>query len=74
MDHRVKNLFALSSGMVALSARSAKTPQELSLAVQDRLAALAKAHALTLPRPSEDGHRTEQPTTLHVLIETILSP
>ncbi len=74
MDHRVKNLFALSSGMVALSARSAKTPQELSLAVQDRLAALAKAHALTLPRPSEDGHRTERPTTLHVLIETILSP
>jgi len=74
MDHRVKNLFALSSGMVALSARSAKTPQELSLAVQGRLAALAKAHALTLPRPSEDGHRTEQPTTLHVLIETILSP
>jgi len=73
MDHRVKNLFALSSGMVALSARSAKTPQELSLAVQDRLAALAKAHALTLRRPS-DGHRTEQPTTLHVLIETILSP
>jgi two-component sensor histidine kinase len=38
------------------------------------LAALAKAHALTLPRPSEDGHRAEQPTTLHVLIETILSP
>src|SRR5712664_2829934 len=73
MDHRVKNLFALSSGMVALSARSAKTAQELSLAVQDRLAALAKAHALTLRRPS-DGHRTEQPTTLHVLIETILSP
>jgi len=74
MDHRVKNLFALSSGVVALSARSAKTPQELSLAVQDRLAALAKAHALTLPRPSEDGHRTEQPTMLHVLIGTILAP
>jgi PAS domain S-box-containing protein len=74
MDHRVKNLFALSSGVVALSARSAKTPQELSLAVQDRLAALAKAHALTLRKPSEDAHRTEQSTTLHALIETILSP
>jgi len=74
MDHRVKNLFALSSGMVALSARSAKTPQELSLAVQDRLAALAKAHALTLPKPSEDGHRLEQSTTLHALLETILLP
>jgi len=74
MDHRVKNLFALSSGVVALSARSAKTPQELSLAVQDRLAALAKAHALTLPKPSEDGHRSEQSTTLHALLETILLP
>jgi PAS domain S-box-containing protein len=74
MDHRVKNLFVLSSGIVALSARSAKTPRELSVAVQDRLAALAKAHALTLRKPSEDGHRTEQSTTLHALIETILLP
>jgi PAS domain S-box-containing protein len=74
MDHRVKNLFALSSGMVALSARSAKTPQQLSLAVQDRLAALAKAHALTLQKPSEDGHRTEQSITLHALLGTILLP
>jgi two-component sensor histidine kinase len=74
MDHRVKNLFALSAGMVAMSARSAKTPQELSLAVQERLAALAKAHALTLRKPSEDVHGTEPSTTLHTLIETILLP
>ena len=74
MDHRVKNLFAVASGMVAMSARSATTPQELSSALRDRLMALAKAHALTLEVPSEGGSRTEQSTTLHALIETILSP
>ena len=74
MDHRVKNLFALASGVVALSARSAATPEELSSAVRHRLAALARAHALTLPVTSEGGKRTDQSTTLHLLIQTILSP
>jgi hypothetical protein len=74
MDHRIKNLFALASGVVALSARSANTLEDMSSAVQQRLAALARAHALTVPKISEDGHRSEQPTMLHALIETILSP
>jgi PAS domain S-box-containing protein len=74
MDHRVKNLFALAGGLVAMSARSATTPEELSSAVRDRLVALARAHALTLPVISEGGKRTEQSTTLHALIQTILSP
>jgi two-component sensor histidine kinase len=73
MDHRVKNLFALSIGVIALSARAAKTPGELSAAVQARLAALAKAHALTLRETSSGGLRTGQTTTLHALIKTILS-
>jgi PAS domain S-box-containing protein len=74
MDHRVKNLFALASGVVALSARSATTPEELSSAVRERLGALARAHALTLPVTSEGGRRIEPSTTLHALIRTILSP
>jgi PAS domain S-box-containing protein len=74
MDHRVKNLFALAGGLVALSARTATTPEELSSAVRDRLAALARAHTLTLPATSEGGTRTEQSTTLHALIQTILAP
>ena len=49
MDHRVKNLFALAGGVVALSARTATSAAELSSAVRDRLIALARAHALTLP-------------------------
>jgi PAS domain S-box-containing protein len=74
MDHRIKNLFALAGGVVALSARSATTAEELSSVVRDRLVALARAHALTLPVTSEGGRRIEQSTTLHVLIQTILSP
>ena len=74
MDHRVKNLFALASGVVGLSARSATTTEELASAVRDRLAALAQAHALTLPVTSEGGKRIEQSTTLHALIRTIFRP
>jgi PAS domain S-box-containing protein len=74
MDHRIKNLFALAGGVVALSARSATTAEELSSAVRDRLVALARAHTLTLPVTSDGGRRIEQSTTLHVLIQTILSP
>jgi PAS domain S-box-containing protein len=74
MDHRVKNLFALASGVVALSARSATTPKGLSLAVQERLSALARAHALTLRPFAENNQSPQKPTTLHALIATILSP
>jgi PAS domain S-box-containing protein len=48
MNHRVKNLFALAGGVVTLSARTAGTPKELAGAVRERLAALARAHELTL--------------------------
>ena len=53
MDHRVKNLFTLSSSVVTLSARSAETPEELASAVRHRLGALARAHALTLSKASD---------------------
>ncbi len=74
MDHRVKNLFTLASGVVALSARSANSAAELASAVRERLSALARAHALTLPVMTDEGRRTEQSTTLHALIHTILAP
>jgi PAS domain S-box-containing protein len=74
MNHRVKNLFTLVSGVVSLSARSAKTPQELASAVRERLGALARAHALTLPKVSDDFGESQPPPTLHALIRTIVSP
>ncbi|MGZ9053226.1 MAG: PAS domain S-box protein, partial [Rhodoplanes sp.] len=72
MDHRIKNLFALAGSLVALSAGSATTPKELASAVEARLAALARAHDLTLSRAS--GGSESAATTLHALTATILSP
>ena len=72
MDHRVKNLFALAGSVVSFSARSATTPQTLASIVEARLAALARAHDLTLSRAS--GGSESAATTLHALIATIMSP
>jgi PAS domain S-box-containing protein len=74
MDHRVKNLFALSSSVVSLSVRTAKTPQELASTINQRLAARARAHALTLRKTSGEEARAGQSTTLHDLLRTIVSP
>jgi len=73
MNHRIKNLFTLAGGVVSLSARTATSTQELADAVSERLAALARAHELTLPRLSGDAGATPEPT-LHALIATIVAP
>jgi PAS domain S-box-containing protein len=72
MNHRVKNLFALASGVVALSARSATTPKELAQTVGERLRALARAHDLTMAAPGQDS--MGQSAMLHALIGTIVTP
>ena len=55
LNHRVKNLFALVSGLVALSARNATNAKELANVLQGRLQALSQAHELIQPglRPSD---------------------
>jgi PAS domain S-box-containing protein len=72
MSHRVKNLFALSGSVVGLSARSAKSPQELAESTRARLAALARAHALTFSHGF--GQAEPEPTTLQSLVRTIVAP
>lgn len=74
LNHRVKNLFAVARSVVALSSRHARTPKDLALAVQDRLAALSRAHQLTLPDFSETGELIVRHTDLAELIRTILTP
>ena len=74
MSHRVKNLFAVTSGLVALSARSARTPADMAEAVRDRLGALARAHGLTRPGLIDGNGVGCQNTTLHALIQTIFAP
>ena len=70
MNHRVKNLFTLAGGVVALSTRSARTVQELAEAVRARLGALSRAHDLTLPTISEGEEVDDRSTTLHALVRS----
>ena len=72
MSHRVKNLFALSSSIVGLSARWTKSPHELAEAARARLSALARAHALTFAHGFDEA--ADKPTTLHSLVRTIVAP
>jgi PAS domain S-box-containing protein len=74
MSHRVKNLFAVASGLVTLSARSARTPADMAEAVRERLGALARADALTRPGLINGDGEPGQDTTLHALVQTIFAP
>ena len=74
MDHRVKNLFALTISVLRLSGRTARSVPELIESAGDRLRALARAHALTLSRSPKESPQAARPTTLHSLIESIAAP
>src|ERR1700730_16270385 len=74
MNHRIRNLFTLARSVVALSARSVDTSKELASIVGARLDALARAHALTLPKRTDQPVQRQQATTLHNLIRTIVLP
>jgi PAS domain S-box-containing protein len=71
MSHRVKNLFALSSSIVGLSARTASSAQDLAESARERLAALARAHSLTFSHGVEPAPHA---TTLQSLVGTIVAP
>ena len=69
VNHRVKNLFALVPALVQLSARGATDVGSLVSAIRDRVAALGRAHALTLNAFSED-----RGVALDALIRAVLEP
>ncbi len=72
MDHRLKNLFTLAGSIISLSARQATNVEDLATSAQERLGALARAHALTIPN-GPDGTATNA-VGLHCLIATIIEP
>jgi PAS domain S-box-containing protein len=74
MDHRIRNLFSLASSVVTLSVPSARTPKEMAAVARDRLEALARAHALTLPKRFDRSDQAENSTTLQTLIHAIVAP
>lgn len=52
MSHRLKNLFAMTDGMIRGSARNADTVEDMAEALSGRLHALASAHSLVQQKVS----------------------
>lgn len=73
LDHRVKNLFAMASAMVSMTARAATSPSEMAASLHGRLQALARAHELIHPALDEDIPRQRE-TSVAAIVETILAP
>ena len=73
MNHRVKNLFAIVSGMITMTARSAQSVQAMGETLRGRLNALAKAHELIRPAINH-GVEHQQSATLQALVEEIIRP
>ncbi len=55
MSHRVKNLLAIASGLTQMTARSAKSVEEMAQSLTQRLTALNRAHDLVRPLPKSQG-------------------
>jgi two-component sensor histidine kinase len=69
-SHRLRNLFAVASSVIDMSASNAHTPGEMAEAVHDRLQALTRAHALMQPQ----AHPAGQETSLRALLAAIFAP
>lgn len=72
-DHRVKNIFANFHSLISLSARSARTPQEMAQALRGRMDALLRAKDLIRPGIMGTEHESER-TTVDALVRTVLQP
>ncbi|MEW9838295.1 PAS domain-containing sensor histidine kinase [Mesorhizobium marinum] len=73
MNHRIKNLFAATSGMVTLTAKNAPSVAAMAGTLRGRLAALAKAHDLVRPAiATEEG--LDQKAALDTLVNAVLEP
>ncbi len=72
LNHRIKNLFAVISGIVTLSARGHGGLVAFGRTVRGRIEALSKAHDLA--RHGENGLESASPPSLQALVRTLLAP
>jgi two-component sensor histidine kinase len=73
MSHRVKNLFAITDGMIRGTARGAADKNEMAHALSGRLHALASAHTLVSRKLHEVG-RVPRVGDIETLIKAVVAP
>src|SRR4051794_6966746 len=73
LSHRIKNIFAVVNGLIGLSARQFPDIKRYAVQLQERVAALGRAHDFVRPH-SEESARQEGPATLKALLNELLRP
>lgn len=73
LSHRIKNIFAVVSALIALSARQFPEAKGFAAAVRTRINALAQAHEFVRPH-SDVSAPTMKGTTLHAFLAALFSP
>ncbi len=70
LSHRIKNIFAVITALVALSARQYPEAKAFAASLRTRIAALARAHEFVRPH-TETSKPTVGPTTLHAFLSDL---
>jgi len=73
LSHRIKNIFAVISGLIGLSSRNRPEMKSLARDLQDRIAALGRAHEFARPH-SEMSRPAIGDSTLHGLLAELFAP
>ena len=73
MGHRLKNVFALTEGLLRISARAAQTKEELVRVMSGRIQALASAHAMVRRDFNEVG-LASRASGLDAVIRAMMRP
>jgi PAS domain S-box-containing protein len=73
LSHRIKNIFAVISGLIGMSARHAPESKRFADELRQRIAALGRAHEFARPH-SEQSRVRVQASTLHGMLREMLSP
>jgi PAS domain S-box-containing protein len=73
LSHRIKNIFAVIGGLIGLSARNDPGQKPFARQLQERVAALGRAHEFVRPHSIDSAPR-RFPGRLHGVIREILAP
>lgn len=73
LSHRIKNIFAVITGLIGLSARQRPEHKAFAQDLQQRISALGRAHEFVRPH-SERSRPSALPERLHGVLREILSP
>lgn len=73
LSHRIKNMFAVISGLIGLSAQHYPEARPFAESLRRRVAALGRAHDVARPH-SEHSAKAKGGSTLHMMLAEVLAP